>query len=423
MKQNLLVALFVIFVLCQCATARKHTLVLVDDLSVTESHSQFFKILTERGYELTFRTPNEDISFVQFGEFKYDSLIVFAPTTENWNENKISRNQILEFIDSGAGDVLIAGDSDVNYFVDQLAAKCGVNFGDSGSFVVDHFNYDKSDYDGDHSLIVVESNQDSGSKLSSILYQGNGMTFNPSNRLVFPILTGSSTAYLSSAERISDDPKAAGINLVLVAGLQARNNARVTVSGSLSLFSNKFLSAKVQKIGSDKLVPSNNAKFVDELTKWNFGEQGIIRIKSIEHHRVGETEQRSTYTINDELEYIVYIEEFNGKEWVGYSAPDVQLELRMLDPYIRTTLKPDGKGKFSAVFKAPDVYGVFTFNLEYHRVGYSSLSDRTLVTIRPYRHDEYERFISSAYPYYVSAFAMMGGVALFIGIFIFSKNE
>ena len=118
---------------------------------------------------------------------------------------------------------------------------------------------------------------------------------------------------------------------------------------------------------------------------------------------------------------VVEIEEYNGKEWVGYECSDLQIELEMLDPYIRKTLTHQGNGIYTSTFQLPDVYGVFSLQLDYHRVGYSSLSEHSLITILPVRHTDYERFISSAYPYYTSAFAMMGGVALFSIIFLFSK--
>jgi len=93
----------------------------------------------------------------------------------------------------------------------------------------------------------------------------------------------------------------------------------------------------------------------------------------------------------------------------------------MLDPYIRKTLTNKGNGLFSSTFVLPDVYGVFTLKLDYHRVGYTSLEDKTLMTILPLRHTDYERYISSAYPYYTSAFSMMIGVAVFAFIFLFTK--
>lgn len=59
---------------------------------------------------------------------------------------------------------------------------------------------------------------------------------------------------LNSALALSDDspicsqyPHAVGKNTLLIAGLQARNNARVVFSGSLDFFSDAFFNSAVQK--------------------------------------------------------------------------------------------------------------------------------------------------------------------------------
>ena len=182
--------------------------------------------------------------------------------------------------------------------------------------------------------------------------------------------------------------------MVLVAGLQARNNARIAISGSTDMFSDKYFTANIQsKDGSSQA--SGNAAFATDLAQWVFGERGLIRVKSVQHHLVGETESRSAYTVKENLVYTIEIEEFDGKNWVGYSGSGVQLELQMLDPYIRKTLTHQGNGVFSATLQLPDVYGVYTFKVEYHRVGFTSISERSLVTILPLRHTDYERFIPS----------------------------
>lgn len=45
-------------------------------------------------------------------------------------------------------------------------------------------------------------------------------------------------------------PNAIGKSLVLIGGMQARNNARVVFTGSLQLFSDEFFQASVNKYGS-----------------------------------------------------------------------------------------------------------------------------------------------------------------------------
>ena len=96
--------------------------------------------------------------------------------------------------------------------------------------------------------------------------------------------------------------------------------------------------------------------------EWSLGEKGILRHRDIKHHMINKTETPTLYTIYDEFEYYVTIETLSNKKWSPYVAEDIQLELRMLDPYVRVTLKHIGEGRYYAKIKAPDTYGVFKFS-------------------------------------------------------------
>merc|ERR1712130_439168 len=149
----------VLLVLCLGAFAQqKKTLVIVDDLSVETTHSMFFKSLKDREYSLTFRRASDsNIQLFFEEEFLYDSLIIFASNADSWNDQEIGLKTVLEFVDSGAGNVLIAGDVRLNHFVTAFADECGVDFASSGSSVIDHLSYDQSDYDGYHTLIAADN--------------------------------------------------------------------------------------------------------------------------------------------------------------------------------------------------------------------------------------------------------------------------
>lgn len=121
--------------------------------------------------------------------------------------------------------------------------------------------------------------------------------------------------------------------------------------------------------------------------------------------------------------YTIEIDVFDYVEWVPYVADDIQLEFVRIDPFVRTTLKHKGKGKYEARFKIPDVYGVYQFKVDYNKIGYTHLYSTTQVSVRPLQHTQYERFIPSAYPYYVSAFSMMLGVFLFSFVFLHYKED
>ncbi|GKA12979.1 retrovirus-related pol polyprotein from transposon TNT 1-94 [Tanacetum coccineum] len=126
---------------------------------------------------------------------------------------------------------------------------------------------------------------------------------------------------------------------------------------------------------------------------------------NVRHHRVGETEEPAIYRINDDLEYFVEIYEWSGSSWEPYVANDVQVQFYMMSPYVLKTMSTDKKGLYLASFKVPDVYGVFQFKVEYQRLGYTSLSLAKQIPVRPFRHNEYERFILTAFPYYGASFS------------------
>jgi len=306
-----------------------------------------------------------------------------------------------------------------------VARECGVSIAPNNAFVTDHFNFESSSHS--HTLIASDNfNTEAvsvfGKKPSfhPVLFEGIGHDIDDNkNRLNFRLLTGSGTAYAGSVSE-TKSVFVSGKDTTLVSALQARNNARVIFSGSLELFSNKFFNTK---LGSGK--SAGNREFIQEVTRWALNERSVLRAENVRHHKIGPKGEKTVpaaYTVTDQLEYSVDINEWNGETWVPYKATDVQLEFVMLDPYVRLPLKHDNKGHYQLSFTAPDVYGIFTFRVDYHRLGYTNLELRTIHPVRPFRHDEYERFIPAAYPYYAGAFSMLGGVVLFSVLFLEKKD-
>jgi len=136
------------------------------------------------------------------------------------------------------------------------------------------------------------------------------------------------------------------------------------------------------------------------------------------------TRNSLVYRIKDDIVYSMIVEEEVNGKWVPFVAHDMQMEFMMLDPYVRKTMTVDAStGRYTANFTAPDSYGIFKFRVLYRRMGYSVLHAETCVSIRPFKHNEYERFIFSAYPYYSSAFSAMAGFFVFGLFFLFSTEE
>ncbi|KAK0152661.1 Dolichyl-diphosphooligosaccharide--protein glycosyltransferase subunit [Merluccius polli] len=412
------------------AVADGKTLVLLDNVNIRDTHSIFFRSLADRGFDLSFKTADDpSLSLIKYGQFLYDHLIIFAPSVEDFGGN-INVETITSFIDGG-GNVLVAANSDIGDPLRELGSECGIEFDEEKTAVIDHHNFDVSD-EGEHTLIVADP--DNLLKAPTIvgtptnkpiLFKGVGMVADPENPLVLDILTGSSTSYSFFPDRpISQYPHAVGKNTLLIAGLQARNNARVVFSGSMHFFSDAFFNSAVQKAtpGSQRFEQTGNMELAEALSSWVFKEAGVLRVGAVTHRKVGERTPPTAYTITDLVEYSVVIEMLSEGRWVPFNGDDIQLEFVRIDPFVRTYLKKNG-GKYSVQFTLPDVYGVFQFKVDYNRLGYTHLYSSTQVSVRPLQHTQYERFIPSAYPYYASVFSMMAGLFVFSIVFLHMKEK
>lgn len=406
------------------ANAGPKTCVLISDDGVKQSHSSFFSQLKSRGHELTIsHVQDEDTRLGKFGEFFYDNLIIFAPNADDFGSN-INVDTIIQFIDSGR-NALIAVNENITEPLREIANECGLDFDEEETQVLDHMLYDSSNTNEYHTRIAIEkaavdSKLFLGDGISApILFEGIGHASGDENRLLTKILTGAQSTFSHiPGEMVDDYPQTVGSDTLLVTAIQTRNNARVVFSGSLAMFSNEYFIAPVT-VGpaANKKVytKSGNEDFCKELSTWNFHERALLRATSLKHKKQNSDELNpSGYRVKDEIEFSIVVEEYDGatQKWVPFKTKDLQMEFRMIDPYIRTTLKHKGKGLYKTKFMVPDVYGVFKFQITYHKLGYSNLEIEQQVSVYPYRHNEFERFINVAYPYYASCFANF--VAFFV---------
>mmetsp|Transcript_32652 Transcript_32652/g.33298 ORF Transcript_32652/g.33298 Transcript_32652/m.33298 type:complete len:462 (-) Transcript_32652:143-1528(-) len=428
----------------------QRTLVLLDDTLQRYKYSIFFESLSARGHQLSFiSTSSPSLSLLKYGEYLYDNILLFAPSADDFSI--ISFDDILDFVNFG-GNLLVATDSEISDNMRQFAASCGVEFDKKNTEVIDHFSYEPSvDKRMLHTTILskkfVPSEAILGEYIASakpapVLYRGIGHVVDDDNVLAVKILQGNPTTYSSNLGKpIDDHPENAGADTLLVTALQARNNARVVFSGSIDMFSNEFFLTTLSSGGL-----AGNELFCSELSKWVFGEAGVLRFRDVTHSKSDGTppdiilhekdrpdlpqtlfpdpeitRNSLVYRIKDDIVYSMIVELYEDGQWKPFSADDMQMEFVMLDPYVRKTMTSDpNTGKFVAAFTAPDDYGVFKFRVLYRRVGYSVLHAETTVSIRPFKHNEYERFIPSAYPYYTSAFSVMTGFFVFSLFFLFS---
>ncbi|KAF9620256.1 hypothetical protein IFM89_010991 [Coptis chinensis] len=478
---NHLSIIFLILILLPFLTqsfSPKKVLILLDDFSLKSSHSLYFTSLKNRNYHLDFHLATDsNLKLSQHGEYLYDGLILFSPTVQKFG-GSLDLNSVLGFVDSGR-NLILAVDESASDLVKEIATECGVDFDeDSGAVVIDHGSF----ADGDHMLIASDDFIDSDVILGKekieapVLFKGIGHALNPVNSQVLKVLSASPWAYSANPEsKLSSPPSLTGSRISLVSVvqttlsrvakasetlclvlpdnigfrrikaialfspddfkiLQARNNARILISGSLDLFSNRLFKSGVQKAGSstneelmgkptfdDRYLRSGNEQFTTELSRWVFNERGHLKAVNVRHNKVGETVEPSMYRITDDLEYSVEIYEWSGTSWEPYVSDDVQIQFYMMSPYVLKTLATDKKGLYYTSFKVPDVYGVFQFKVEYHKLGYTSLSLAKQIPVRPFRHNEYERFLTAAFPYYGASFSTMAGFFVFSIIYLYNK--
>ncbi|OQR76398.1 dolichyl-diphosphooligosaccharide--protein glycosyltransferase 48 kDa subunit-like [Tropilaelaps mercedesae] len=408
-----------------------NTLVLLDTLATKQTHSDFFSLLTARGYKLTFKQADDSaLSLKKYGEYLYKHLILFSPTTEEFGGN-INTQALTEFIDDG-GNVLAAVNSRVGEAMKDLAAECGLEVDNEGAAVIDHLSFDEHLDTGDHTTIVADPAKQladifpmlggtASKDFPPILFKGIGLITNSNNPLVTNVLRGSASTFSSTpgaVVRNHSPPNAIGESASLIASLQARNNARVLFSGSLLFFSNEYLRATVSGSSGAKAVQSGNKRLAEALAAWAFRETGVLRHSDITHG--------GPYTIMDEATFSMKVETLNPKgEWVPYSYPAIQMEFVRIDPFVRTDLRliDARQGRYEASFRVPDVYGVFQFRVEHRRPGFDRLEVASQVSVHPLQHTQYERFIPAARPYVLSALMMMLGLFVFSFVFIHQQDN
>ncbi|KAG0225621.1 hypothetical protein BGX31_007586 [Mortierella sp. GBA43] len=417
----------------------ERALVLLDSLDDGASYKELWKDLEERQYNVTLHDVSKPILLTKHGRREFDHLIVLAPKMKEYPTG-LSSKAVVGFVADG-GNILLTATSELGNTLRELSREFDVEFDTRYTTVLDHFNYDTVLGKEQHDAIVVNPATNmakidpivkSEQLPGPILFRGIAHTVNPSNSLLTSVLWAPHEAYTWDSINLNDnagqDPAASGKDISLVSVLQARNNARITFVGSAEMLSDKFFDATVKKYG-DKEAKSGNRAFIQELTKWTFQEKGVLDVIAVEHHKPGQEKPPAYYRIKDTMEYEISISEFHDDEWFAYAADDVQLELIMLDPYIRTTLdqiKPDedaSVGNFNTTLQLPDQYGVFKFTVNYKRPGYSYIESVTTVGIHPFRHDQYPRFISQAKPYYTSAASMGVGLLIFSFVYLWGGLE
>ncbi|TBU26101.1 dolichyl-diphosphooligosaccharide-protein glycosyltransferase [Dichomitus squalens] len=422
--------LFPLVALTSLALARSSTgdtvLVLLEPSLKKENFSIFFGDLEKKGYKLTFRSPKDTTpEIIKDDVAQFAHVVVFAPETKTF-AGDITPQTLVSLLSKKTNLLLALSPKQTP--LSSLAAEFTLILPPPGTPLISHF----PKRDTPATVVPVEpprAHHIISDGLAPVWFSGVPQALGNSPMLV-PLLQAPPQAFASDADsdsgadalveaaEKSGEGLWAGSSLSLVTGFQALSNARATWVGGIEIFSDEYINKEISKG-----VKSGNRQFVKDVAAWTFQEANVLRIDTVEHHRVNETLPRETYTINNQVTYTAYISQYDPELdlWEPYSGiNDLQLEFTMLDPHIRTSLPPVAgePGKYSVSFRVPDRHGVFKFNVDYKRKGWSYLSSTTVVPIVPPRHDEYPRFLSAAWPYYAGAFSTSAAFLLFVALWL-----
>ena len=436
----MLPVVFLSLALATLAAAKGHVLVVHDNINSQNDYTILWSKLSTRGFHLHHvEAKNPSLSLTRQGE-PYNHIIHMAPKSKKWGQD-IKVTELLDFVVKG-GNMLLIASPDVSEPTRDLAAQFGAEFDYPDTFVIDHFHYDRStklDANDDHTRIVLEADDlDENAKLivssikAPVLYRGLGHA-TTKNPLAIRVLHADETAYsfekgsaTGKVKPVDEDPVISGRDISLVTVMQTLNNARIAVIGSLDMFSDNFLDAEIAP-AEGTVNKSGNEAFADELVQWVFQEKAVLRVDNVRHFHTATLTQPSFYRVKDNISFELDVSELRHGKWIPFTVGDAQLEFVMMDPFIRTALIPrsslvDSTRKTLGVdFVAPDRHGMFKFRVDYKRRGVSFLHIEDVVSVRPFRHDEYPRYITAAWPYYATSWSVMIGWLAFCALWLWSK--
>ncbi|GAA5889379.1 hypothetical protein JCM16303_005369 [Sporobolomyces ruberrimus] len=402
-------------------TTARNVLAAVDGEVDASEFSSFWSSIRGTGNTLDVQSYELAGATLKQQAGKVEHLIVFGSSTKGLPA-ELSPQRLSTLVNSGSNILLALPPNSSDVWRD-FAREFEIDMADRGSHAVDHFGFDLDADDGSHTALVLSLSHAEAPFVTPSTQHGPPALFRGAlhsigrSPLLQPILTVPSTTYSGQPGSQLEDLRYSGNRAVAVSGFQARNNARVSVVGSLDFLTDASANSPVRTETATH-SKSGNSAFLGDLARWTFGSAGKRRVVSVRHGLSRESlSNPHAYRVRDEMHYEIEIESDAGE-----GPQDLQLEFTMLDPHLRIPLKSSrtspGRQRFEATFTIPDRHGVFTLRVDHRRPGWSSIESATVISVTPPRHDEYERFIRGAIPYYGGALSVSVGLVAFVVFWI-----
>ncbi|KAK4048456.1 oligosaccharyl transferase glycoprotein complex, beta subunit [Microbotryomycetes sp. JL201] len=420
--------------LCLASVVSASRVLFVDSDSSASRYSQYTQSLRDAGHEVTVQTAQQAAATLRQDPLGFDNIVTFTTDIKS-PPAELAPQSLVNLLRNGV-NILTAASTDVSEAWRDFVREFEIDFDDRGNSLIDHFEYDrKLDVDGKHTTIVVPLTSSPSPVVSPqtkagppVLYRGIAHQIGR-HPLLQNVLSAPVTSYSYDpldTEALSEDAFVSGSSAGLVSVFQLKHNsARIAFAGSKDLFSDELFDAAVSSASGHIFAHSGNKAFVKDLTQWVFAETGRLTASPLRHSRVSDGTTGDLYRVKEEIDVAIDFSELRNGQWKPYVADDVQLELVMLDPHIRIDLVPSSSSTnsttYTARFNVPDRHGVFTFKVDYRRPGTTWIERKEVVSIVPPRHDQYDRFIVGAAPFYVGAASV--SVATFIFLFLFMASS
>lgn len=406
-------------------------LVVLEALDSAQKYSQLLRSLSDRGYELTIRGAKEaspsDLTLysVAGGEYEYGGVILLCPRAKNM-QKLLPSASLLQFVDNGHS-LFVTADADYSSYTRDVVRSIGVDLDQPRSRVIDHQNIFPSLDSGDHTYIVAGGKvrsvhlfgDNAGASEGDIVFHGPGASLFSDNELVESVIwgSGSSYSYIPSIA-VNDSPHESGSATVLAAVLSTRVGSRASYFGSIDALSDAIFDAAGEA----------HREALQSLASWTFGHSGVLRTRNLRYESDRRGSAENGLRVKDTVQFSIDVQQWDGTQgiWRQFEADDIQVEFVMLNPWVRTRLRPSRNGINSTYFAdipVPDQIGIYKFVVSYHRPGVSALEVSHVVPIRPFLHNEYPRFILMAYPYYGAAFLMLSVVFVLGIVFLFGAES
>ncbi|OAF71042.1 Oligosaccharyl transferase subunit [Intoshia linei] len=396
------------------------TLLIYEKETIFETHINFLRIL-EKNSNVKYSKPIASLNIKKYGEYIYDNIVIMI--SKSRTIGGLAIDALTDYVNEGKNLIIIL-ERDNSEVIKKLVQKFGFKVATNGiSSFADNFNNN-----GGKNYKIVKVAATNLARLSSvydnmnikdknIMYDGCVIKCHGNDDLIFPLLNAPYTSYVNQKEGLSSNyPRSIGTSS-LIAALQTRNNARVTLIGSSNMLSDKF----------NILSQQTNLNVARNVISWGFKQKGVLQLVNPTHYIQSKDKSHPQYTISQPIYYSIDAYQFNiekSPKWEPFITNQFQLEFIRIDPFYRLNLNSSQThiGRYEASFQLPDVFGIFKFSVIHNIPGYTYVDQIVTTSIAPLRHDQADRFVIAAYPYYMNAFVVMIMTWILVIVIMSSKK-